>query len=49
MSKKATISNAPIELEEDGEGDDAEEEDIGDNASIDENMKMFDLDDEDDF
>ena len=50
MSKRATISNAPIEfeLEEDGEGDDVEE-DIRDDASNDENMKMFDLDDENDF
>ena len=49
MSKRATTSNAPIELDEDGEGDDVEEEDIGDDVSNDENMEMFDLDDEDDF
>jgi len=51
MNKMATISNASIEfeLDEDGEGDDAEEEDIRDDASNDENVKMFDLDDEDDF
>ena len=51
MSKRATTSNAQIEfeLDEDGEGDDVEEEDIGDDASNDKNMEMFDLDDEDDF
>ena len=50
MSKRTTTSNAPIEfeLDEDGEGDDVEK-DIKDDTSNDENMEMFDLDDEDDF
>ena len=49
MSKKATTSNAPIEFELDGEGDDVEEDDIRDDGSNDENMEMFYLDDDDDF
>ena len=50
MSKMATTSNAPIEfgLHEDRKRNGVEE-DIRDDASNDENMEMFDLDDEDDF
>ena len=50
MTKRVTISNAPIEfeLDEDGKGDNVKK-DIRDDTSNDENMEIFNFDDEDDF